>query len=379
MLRPKRSARAVLGVFGASLIAASAATVLVPSVLVSACDYVTDPSCVSTPANSVTIGASATVPGAPPSLIPGQGYGGWTRYGTVPTCTGPTSIGEALGFSGSGVAGWTDPTGVDHLIGYRGGALTGLPPLSEYEIIASYSRTAQVETVAVTPPTTSPTTKQVCSYGGWSFNGFSAVPIAIPPPTPAQVGPAAKALATQVVANLRGGTVSTAPATDALVGLPTYAWDANTNVSPSAAMVAQKTVPGSIVDGRQVTLTVVAVAQLNTVIWHWGDGLTSQSSGPDQLGVPYPQGNVSHTYYDVSVHGEHPTPYPVITAKDQIPVSATMYIGVYAYSVYVDAAGRQQKSVLGFPYTVTLAVNPAWIVVGQVESIPVCPTTTNCS
>jgi hypothetical protein len=322
----------------------------------------------------------------PPTIIPGKWYGGWTRDGTVPICDGPTSVGEAMGVGASGVAWWTDPGGVNHLVGLHGGVLTGLPPLSEYLITADYTRTAQVVTVAVPQPTPSPgalvvkgPTKQVCDYGPWFFAGFMWVPIAIPPPTPAQVVPDAHALAAEVLKGLHGGSVATVPPEMALVGLATWAWVTNTNVSSLTPIVAQNTQLGPIVDGRQVVLTVVVLAQLNSVTWAWGDGLTSQSSGPNMLGAPYPNGNVSHTYYDVSVHGEHPTPYPVITTKDQIPVSATLNMGVYAFAIAQTAQGRVQWTIPGYPYPLNLSVNPTWIVIGQVEGVPFCPSTKSCS
>lgn len=334
-----------------------------------------------TPPNSATIGAAASIPGVPANVIPGNGIGGWTRDGTVPICNGPTSTGEALGVGGNGVAGWTDPGGVNHLT--RGGLGTTLPPLSEYLITADYSRSAKVVTAAIVPTPTPPAaaTKQECQYGPWLFAGFGWVPIQFPPPTPAQVVPDAHALAAQVLKGLQGGSVATAPAKDALVGLATQAWVTHTNVSPVTPVVAHNTQLGSIVDGRQVVLTVVVLAQLNSVTWDWGEGPagTSQSSGPGMEGSPGPGSNISHTYYDVSVHGEHPTPYPVINTHDQIPVSATMEIGVYAYAIAQTAQGRQQWTLPGYPYSLALSVNPTWIVVGQIESIPVCPTPTNCS
>ncbi len=380
----RRLANGVLVLFLASLVAASA-IVLLPSFVVSACQLGTS-DCPPVPPNSATIGAAATVPGLPPTYIPGHNPPPLPHHSTIPICSAPDAIGEPVGAGPSGVAGWTDPGGVQHLIG-RGGA-GGLYLLSEYLIYVEYTRSAKVATVTIVPtptPTAAvpnpPTTKQVCDYGTWQQGGFSYVPISFPPPTPAQVVPDAHALAVQVLKGLQRGSVATAPAKDALVGLATQAWVTGTNVSAVTVVVAHNTQLGSVVDGRQVVLTVVVLAQLNSVTWNWGEGpaAETQSSGPDMLGSPYPNGNISHTYYDVSVHGEHPTPYPVINAKDQIPVSATMDIGVYAFAVAQTAQARQQWTISGYPYPITLSVDPTWIVVGQIESIPVCPTPTNCS
>lgn len=364
MLRPKRSALAVVGLCAASVLGASAAAFLAaPAVL--ACQFGA-PNCPTAPPppNTATIGALASIAAQQPTAKSGAGGGGWTGAAASPVCSAPLSVGEAVGVGSGGQLGWIDPSGQSHLIGLHGGGLGfDLPPIGEYYIVAVYTRTGGAQLP--------------CAYSAWSFDQFAWQPVTFPDPTKTSLGPVLAALRAQVEKGLVAGAVETAPATNALVQLPTDAWVSGTNVSALTPVVATKVTSGPVVDGRQLEVTAVAIAQLGTVTWNWGDGRTSQSYGPDALGSAYPAATISHTYTDVSVPGEHPSPYKVFNSQGEISISATLNLQVYEYAIYDTAAGRAEALLATYP--LVLGAQPHWVRVGQIEGVPYCPTTKTCA
>ncbi|MHB8330930.1 MAG: hypothetical protein ACYDEA_01880, partial [Candidatus Dormibacteria bacterium] len=285
--------------------------------------------------------------------------GGWIG-GRGPVCPGALRVGEPVSAGAGGQLSWTDPNGGRHT-----GGLAELP-ISEYYGVAVYSRSGG---------TTLP-----CTYSPWQSDGFSWWAVSFPDPTWSQVGPTVAALKAQVEKGLVGGSVQIAPASgNALVGLPMPTWVVGSNVSALTPVVATKTVPGATVSGRQLQLTIWVGAQLNTVTWGWGNGTANDTvaSGTEPMGAPGVGSSISYTYYDVSVYGEHPTPYPIITAQDRVPVSATLNLRVFSYAIFDTAAGRQQVALANYP--LHLAVLPTWIRILQAEGIPFCPSTTSCA
>ncbi|MDA8332035.1 MAG: hypothetical protein M0027_12725 [Candidatus Dormibacteraeota bacterium] len=363
------SRRAVAAVLAAG-IALSAVGLLASPVLAAdppACTSIT--ACSS---NTATVTAFDAIPGPTPKAGAGSGGGGTIGTISKAICAGPFFVGEAVGVGAGGQLAWTDPFGHEHLVGLHGGGLGfGVPPIAEYYILANYSRTGQV-----TPATT--TTPATCDYSPWVPDGFSFVPVTKWSVVWSQLTPAVNGLEALVTQKLRGGTVASLPARDALVDLATNYVVANSNV-PELLLKSTTVTSGPIASagGRSLVLTVAVAIQRVGVTWDFGDGRSQFDASPGAMGTPGPNSTVQFTYYDVSVHGEHPTPYPVITPKDQIPVTATQDLWVSAVAIWRDAQGRHEKS-LG-SYWLHLPVAPHWIVVGQIESIPVCPTKTNCS
>lgn len=202
---------------------------------------------------------------------------------------------------------------------------------------------------------------------------------------------------TYLSGHLSGGEVTTVPSADALVGLPTSVWLKGANL-PLSETFSDTQVSTNTWQGRALVLTLNVSLSLSEVVYNWGDGVNTVEYGPGATGTPGSNSPVQHTYYDVSVHGEHPTPYPVITPKDQIPVTAygveqltATLSWIYPWggvgseslnplTMFVPAVGAGVSSISRTPPTqATLQAHAAWIVVGQIESIPVCPTPTNCS
>lgn len=272
--------------------------------------------------------------------------------------------------------------------------------LSEYDVYADYYQPlmANPNTASGQPP--------CVNNGQSSLQGLLANPVcpqagaalcAGPDPTSSQVAGMEAYITDQLSGTLAGGKVTTAPASDALVNLPTYAWLAGANL-PLDTSLSGSQISNQFWDGRSLVLTVTGTLSLEGVEWCWGDGQCTFASGPDGTGAAYPAGSLSHTYYDVSVYGEHPTPFPIITKSDQIPITAyavetltATLAWIYPWgstgtetlpsqTMYVTALGAGVSSVSSsVPSQATLLKGAAWVVVGQVEGIPYCPTTTSCS
>jgi hypothetical protein len=272
--------------------------------------------------------------------------------------------------------------------------------LSEYDVYADYYQPlmANPNTASGQPP--------CVNNGQSSLQGLLANPVcpqagaalcAGPDPTSSQVAGMEAYITDQLSGTLAGGKVTTAPASDALVNLPTYAWLAGANL-PLDTSLSGSQISNQFWDGRSLVLTVTGTLSLEGVEWCWGDGQCTFASGPDGTGAAYPAGSLSHTYYDVSVYGEHPTPFPIITKSDQIPITAyavetltATLAWIYPWgstgtetlpsqTMYVRALGAGVSSVSSsVPSQATLLKGAAWVVVGQVEGIPYCPTTTSCS
>lgn len=318
--------------------------------------------CQSPTPTGTTVTAVDSIPGAPPQVTAHTNSGSsWTSV-TTPSCPATTTY-EPVG-GASGIYGWTDPGGVTHLA-------HGSPPspdgwnLAEYWVDAEYSRT-----MSPSPG---------CQPGPWLFDGFVATPVTFPTPTTTTpgVGPALKALEAEVEANLIGGEVQTAPATNALVNLPEYAWVAGSNIPSSLVKTTTvRYVPPGVGDREEVLTVAVAIQRIG-VTWNWGDGQTTQAESPGGMGQPYPRDNISHVYTDVSVHGEHPSPYALVNARDEIPISATQQLQVSSWAIWVDATGRHQTQLGSFP--LSIPVQPHWVRVGQIEGVPYCPTTKTCA
>ena len=347
-----------LALIVAAGLAASAATLL--SLPVLAC---TAGVCHTPTPTGTTVTAVDSIPGLPPQVTDHTNSGSSWTSAAAPSCP-PTATYEPVG-GAPGIYGWTDPGGVNHLA-------HGSPPspggwnLAEYWVNAEYTRTM--------------TAAPGCQPGPWLFAGFLPTPVTFPDPTTSTPGvtPAIKALEAEVEKNLVGGSVETAPATNGLVNLPEFAWVTGSNIPPSLVKtkVVTYTPPG--VGQREEVLTVAVAIQRVGVTWSWGNGETTGAWGPGGMGQPYPADNISHTYHDVTVHGEHPSPYPVVNAQGEVPVDAVQQLQISAWAIWIDATGRHQKE-LGSPFWLAIPVAPHWIRIGQIEGVPYCPTTTSCA
>lgn len=329
----------------------------------------------------VTVSAFDSILGLPPHAGKGSGGGGWTGGGGG-VCTGPLAVGEALTVGPTGQLVWIGPNGQRH----TGGQLE--LPISEYYGVADYSRAGTVQTVPVVPATTPPSTKQVCVYSAWQANGFAFYAVHFGSAwTVAK--PAVPGLEALVTKDLIGGSIMTAPPKMALVGLATNAWVVGSNIP--ALVIKSKTVttgPIASAGGRSLVLTVAVAIQRLGVEYRWGDKQTEfiPSGTGTAMGAPptpdYSNNTVMsnsahHTYYIVSYFGEHPSPFPVVTKAGFIPISAVQELQVSAVAIWQDASGRHERS-LG-SYALNINVAPRWVMIGQVEGIPVCPSPTNCS
>lgn len=348
-----------LGALLAVGLAASAAALLSVPVLATC----KGPTCVTPTPTGTAVSAVYGIPGLPPQVTSHTNSGtGWTSTASAPACP-PSTIYEPVGGS-PGVYGWTDPGGGTHLA-------HGTPPspggwsLAEYWVDAEYTRTM--------------TAAPGCQPGPWLFTGFLASPITFPTPTTNTPGvtPAIKALEAEVEKNLVGGSVMTAPATNALVQLATFAWVVGSNIPSSLVKSATDTYTPPGVGGRKEVLTVAVAVERIGVTWNWGDGQITQAESPGAMGQPYPDDNISHTYTDVSVHGEHPSPYPVVNAQGGIPISAAEELQISSWAIWVDATGRHQVELGSFP--LAIPVQPHWVRVGQIEGVPFCPTAKSCA
>lgn len=299
---------------------------------------------------------------------------------------------------------------------------TGTVSLADYLVVADYYQAVKLipgkpavkaKPASAGPPPVAavpaqPAVPAKCvNTGGAQFLGLHAIPVC-PQAGATLCGPPSTStpqvqdmynylVDTYLSGKLAGGQVTTTPAADALVGLPTNASLKGANL-PLSETVSDTQISTNTWKGRALVLTLTVNLSLEGVQWNWGDGMTTFAAGPGATGTPGMGSSVTHTYYDVSVHGERPTPYPVITTKDQIPVTAygvehltASLSWIYPWgsvgsenlnplTMYVPAVGAGVSSILKAPPSqATLQAHAAWIVIGQVESIPVCPTPTNCS
>ena len=298
----------------------------------------------------------------------------------------------------------------------------GSVSLADYLVVADYYQNVQfVPAVAAVPATSasagpppvaatpgSPAVPAKCvNTGGAQFKGLFASPVCpqagaalcgAPGTNTQQVKDMYNYLVnTYLSGHLAGGQVTTVPAADALVGLPTNVSLKGANL-PLSETFSVSQASTNTWQGRALVLTLNVSLSLTEVVYNWGDGVNSPAYGLSATGTPGMGSSVQHTYYDVSVHGEHPTPYPVINAKDQIPVTAygieqltATLSWTYPWgsvgsenlnplTMFVPAVGAGVSSIsLTPPSQATLQAHASWIVIGQIESIPVCPTPTNCS
>jgi hypothetical protein len=183
-------------------------------------------------------------------------------------------------------------------------------------------------------------------------------------------------LKAQVEQNLVGGTVMSDPATNALVNLPTYFWVSGSNIGADTVESAEVTTPPEE-GGRELQLTVALEVERTGTAYDWGDGQPGGEVGPDSLGSPGTTGSVTHTYHEVTVPGETPSPYPTVSAAGFIPISAVQNLEVSAWAIWVDSAGRHQIALGSFALAIPVA--PTSIRVGQIEGVPYCPSNTSCS
>jgi hypothetical protein len=129
--------------------------------------------------------------------------------------------------------------------------------------------------------------------------------------------------------------------------------------------------------GRVLQLTVALELVRTQVAYNFGDGQTGDATGPDALGSPGTTSFVTHTYHDVSVHGEQPSPYPIINSSDQVPVDGTQDLRATAWAIWRDESGPHQIS-LGQP-SLPIPVAGSLLRVGQSEGVPYCPSSQSCA
>ncbi|MHB1525051.1 MAG: hypothetical protein ACYCZN_02010 [Candidatus Dormibacteria bacterium] len=292
--------------------------------------------------------------------------------------------------------------------------------LADYLVVADYYQNVKlVPAVAAVPGTPAgphgvppavlakPATPARCvNSGGAQFKGLHPIPVcpqagpalcAAPDPSSSQVGSMYNYVAAHLEQPLAGGAVTTVPAANALVGLATYG-SLKGAVLPLYKTLSVITPSAQTWQGRALVLTLTATLSLTGVKWCWGDGVCTFEYGTEATGTPGRGSSVSYTYYDVSVHGEHPTPYPLISAKDQIPITAyaveqltATLSWIYPWgsvgseslpsrTAYVPAVGAGVTSALTSPPSpALLQAHAAWVRVLQAEGIPYCPSPTNCS
>ena len=273
--------------------------------------------------------------------------------------------------------------------------------LSEYDVYAEFYQPLQsnLNTAPGQPPCVAKGPVQyvnlfadpVCPQAGPAI-------CAAPDPKTTQVNSMENFLVKKVMGGaLIGGVVSSAPATNALVNLPTYFWLQGSNL-PAYVSQSGSQISSQSWHGRSLVLTMTATLSLQGVAWCWGEGSCEFLSGPDATGSPGTDGAVTHTYTDVSVHGEHPSPYPVVNSSDQIPVRAyaVEHLGVTltwrypwgavgtetlkSQTMYVAAAGAGISSVAGSaPPSSALTGGTDWVRIGQIEGVPYCPNSKTCS
>jgi hypothetical protein len=217
-----------------------------------------------------------------------------------------------------------------------------------------------------------------CQPGPWIFKGYVASPIAFPTPTASTPGvaQAVAGLRAEAAQNMTGGQLETSPPSNALVNLATYFWI--TGSTTPTDLLTTTTVPGPTEEGgRHLQLTVALEVARTGTTYFWGDGQSTLISEPDSLGAPGTSGSVIHTYHDVSVPGEKPSPYPLVSPQGFITVSSTQELQASAWEIWIDASGRHQISLGQFNFSVP--VSGSQLRVGQIEGVPFCPSTKSCS
>jgi len=196
--------------------------------------------------------------------------------------------------------------------------------------------------------------------------------------------------------NLSAGAVVATPPLNAAVNLPTYFYLQGDNVPPDATASGSQ-ISDATFDGRALVLTVTATLQESGVEWCFGDGICTMETGPDAAGAAGTSSGVSHTYHEVSVQGETPSPYPVVNSQDEIPVTAYIVETLSAKASWIYPTGKTGSESLGgrsmyVPATYvgsqsvwnstpppSSALAPVWIRIGQIEGVPYCPNSQSCS
>ena len=298
----------------------------------------------------------------------------------------------------------------------------GAVSLADYLVVADYYQGVRyipaVKAVKATPASAGPppvaavaakpaVPAKCVNTGGAQFKGLSASPVCPQAGATLCGAPATNTqqvkdmynyiVSTYLRGKLAGGQVTTVPAADAMVGLPTNVSLQGANL-PVSETFSDSQVSTNTWKGRALVLTLNVSLSLSEVVYNWGDGIITKDYGLGATGTAGMNSSVQHTYYVVAFRGEHPTPYLVINAKDQIPVTAygveqltATLSWIYPWgsvgseslapmTMFVPAVGAGVSSILPAPPSqATLQAHAAWIRVLQEEGIPFCPSPTNCS
>jgi hypothetical protein len=216
------------------------------------------------------------------------------------------------------------------------------------------------------------------------------------PGNPSQIQNMENILVNELIGgNLSAGSVVATPPLNAAVNLPTYFYLQGDNVPPDATASGSQ-ISDETFDGRALVLTVTATLQESGVEWCFGDGICTMETGPDAAGAAGTSSGVSHTYHEVSVQGETPSPYQVVNSQDEIPVTAYVVETLSAKASWIYPTGKTGSESLGgrsmyVPATFagsqpvwnstppSTALAPVWIRIGQIEGVPYCPNSQSCS
>jgi hypothetical protein len=305
--------------------------------------------------------------------------------------------GQSGSVDGVGLGGYKNASGTGGRVSI--GTNDGTVTLSEYDVYAEFYQplTPNPNQAAGQPP--------CVDNGAVASKGLYATPIcgaagsgAIcnAPGVPSQIQNMENFLVNELIGgNLSAGSVVATPPLNAAVNLPTYFYLQGDNVPPDATASGSQ-ISDETFDGRALVLTVTATLQESGVEWCFGDGICTMETGPDAAGAAGTSSGVSHTYHEVSVQGETPSPYPVVNSQDEIPVTAYVVETLSATASWIYPTGKTGSESLGgrsmyVPATYagsqpvwnstppSTALAPVWIRIGQIEGVPYCPNSQSCS